>query len=205
MVYATSEAVAEAVTKIEAEGGRVSVRSVRASLGGGSPNQINSLLKPYRTAKANRLKTISIDARLSKAITEFVEKAVAEATAELESQLREAEQDNELLANEVRELGEGNATLKSKLDAADKINNQHEGSIRQLKNQVTTLEESHANTAELQRDLAVALAMREATDAKASKLEEEIATIRAAAHAAELELAASRANNKFATVPAAPD
>ena len=80
MANITPDRVFAAADALEASGSRVSVRSVRDYLGGGSPNQITPLLASWRARKPSvAAPEIQLDPRIVQLIAEQVRAAAGEA------------------------------------------------------------------------------------------------------------------------------
>ena len=73
MATVTQDAVYAAAEALEARGQRVSVRTIRDHLGGGSPNQITPLLSAWRAKKPQVAQAdIQLDPRIGQLIAEQV-------------------------------------------------------------------------------------------------------------------------------------
>ena len=92
MATVTKETVAAAADALEARGLKVSVRTVRDHLGGGSPNQITPLLAAWREKKPQVAQAdIQLDPRIGQLIAEQVRVAAGESARRADERATEAE------------------------------------------------------------------------------------------------------------------
>ena len=92
MATVTKETVASAADALEARGLKVSVRTVRDHLGGGSPNQITPLLAAWREKKPQVAQAdIQLDPRIGQLIAEQVRVAAGESARRADERAAEAE------------------------------------------------------------------------------------------------------------------
>ncbi len=105
MATVTQDAVYAAAEALEARGQRVSVRTIRDHLGGGSPNQITPLLSAWRAKKPQVAQAdIQLDPRIGQLIAEQVKVAAGEAARRADERASEAEDTLQLCQQETAEL-----------------------------------------------------------------------------------------------------
>lgn len=187
----TYEAVAQAAEAIQAEGGRPSVRAVRARLEGGSPNVIAPLLAQWKAGRpVVHAEEVQIDPRISQILAEQIGKAVLDARGDVEARLVNAEADLEAVSRAGRDAEELAQHLAGELEIAKSRIQTLRGQIDQLK-------------ADAERGKADAAEQIKATEGRAAagiaKAEEEAARERQGREAAQAALA--RAELRLETVP----
>ena len=128
----TSDAVATAAKSIVERGGRVSVRSVIASLGGGSPNVVLPLLNEWKARQSSQLvPDLTVDPGIVQLIARQVFTAVAEATAEAEARAVEVTADSEAIAEAGRAAEVLAAQLQTELNTAHERLHQQTGQLEE--------------------------------------------------------------------------
>lgn len=104
MALVNFEAVAAAAEAISKEGGKPSVRSVIAHLGGGSPNTVLPLLNEWKAGRvAVRSTDIELDPRIGQIISELVKNASEQAAKAAEERAADVQADAETVAEAGRE------------------------------------------------------------------------------------------------------
>ena len=104
MALVTFESVASAAEAIQKEGGKASVRSVIAHLGGGSPNSVLPMLNQWKAGRvAVRSADIELDPRLGQIVAEIVTKASEQAAKSAEERAADVQADAETVAEAGRE------------------------------------------------------------------------------------------------------
>lgn len=178
MATVTQDAVYSAAEALEARGLRVSVRTIRDHLGGGSPNQITPLLASWRAKKPQVAQAaIQLDPRIGQLIAEQVQVAAGEAARRADERASEAEDTLQLCQQENGELAEQLAATTSSLDDVRAQREQQAGMITELRE-------------DLARTRQEALEEIEASDAKAERERESAEAARTALAKAELRLEA---------------
>lgn len=178
MATVTQDAVYAAAEALEARGQRVSVRTIRDHLGGGSPNQITPLLSAWRAKKPQVAQAdIQLDPRIGQLIAEQVKVAAGEAARRADERASEAEDTLQLCQQETAELTEQLAAVTSSLDDVRAQREQQAGTITELREDLT-------------RTRKEALEEIEAADAKADRERESAELARTALAKAELRLEA---------------
>ncbi len=147
-----SEAVAAAAQSIVERGGRVSVRTVIAALGGGSPNVVSPLVTEWKVRQAALpVPNLTIDPGIVQLIAKQVFTAVAEATAEADARAAEISADSETIAEAGRAAEALAARLQLDLNTANERLQQQTG---QLEERAREIQQVKADCAE---QVAVAL------------------------------------------------
>lgn len=178
MATVTQDAVYAAAEALEARDQRVSVRTIRDHLGGGSPNQITPLLSAWRAKKPQVAQTdIQLDPRIGQLIAEQVKVAAGEAARRADERASEAEDTLQLCQQETAELTEQLAAVTSALDDVRAQREQQAGTIAELRE-------------DLARTRKEALEEIEVADAKADRERESAELARTALAKAELRLEA---------------
>ncbi len=178
MATVTQDAVYSAAEALEARGQRVSVRTIRDHLGGGSPNQITPLLASWRAKKPQVAQAaIQLDPRIGQLIAEQVQVAAGEAARRADERASEAEDTLQLCQQENAELAEQLAAATTALDDVRAQREQQAGTITELRE-------------DLARTRKEALEEIEAADAKADRERESAEIARTALAKAELRLEA---------------
>ncbi len=119
MALVNFEAVASAAEAISKEGGKPSVRSVIAHLGGGSPNAVLPLLNEWKAGRvAVRSTDIELDPRIGQIIGELVKSASEQAARAAEERAADVQADAETVAEAGREAESRVQALESQLAEA---------------------------------------------------------------------------------------
>lgn len=119
MALVNFEAVASAAEAISKEGGKPSVRSVIAHLGGGSPNAVLPLLNEWKAGRvAVRSTDIELDPRIGQIIGELVKSASEQAARAAEERAADVQADAETVAEAGREAESQVQALESQLAEA---------------------------------------------------------------------------------------
>jgi len=96
MALVSFESVAAAAEAISKEGGKPSVRSVIAHLGGGSPNAVLPMLNEWKAGRvAVRSADIELDPRLGQIVAELVTRASEQAAKSAEERAADVQADAE--------------------------------------------------------------------------------------------------------------
>lgn len=185
MATITQDSVYAAAEALEARGARVSVRTIRDHLGGGSPNQITPLLASWRAKRPQVAQAdIQLDpemeasfSALRKTIVKQVEVAAGDAARRADERATEAEDTLQLCQQENAELAEQLAAATTALDDVRAQREQQAGTIAELREDLT-------------RTRKEALEEIEAADAKAERERESAEMARTALAKAELRLEA---------------
>ena len=126
MAVITQDSVYAAAEALEARGARVSVRTIRDHLGGGSPNQITPLLASWRAKRPQVAQApIQLDPRIGQLIAEQVQVAAGEAARRADERATEAEDTLQLCQQENTELAEQLAAATTALDDVRAQREQH--------------------------------------------------------------------------------
>ena len=169
----TLESVSISADSIRASGGKPSVRSVRNSLGGGSPNMILKFLNEWNAAQTLVKKDrIQINPKIQELIAQQIEQEASAVQRDKDQEIASLQEDMEELGNEGRRLEQEIAQVRSQCQAETARANNHLGQIEELnKHLARTIHETEAarrenavNTArleELQRRLAESDAIRD--------------------------------------------
>ena len=137
MATVTSERVYAAADTLEASGTRVSVRTVRDYLGGGSPNQITPLLASWRARKpAVAAAEIQLDPRIGQLIAEQVRVAAGDAATRADERAAEAEDTLTLCQQENTELAEQLEAVSRALEEARAKVAQQAGTISEIREEI---------------------------------------------------------------------
>jgi len=119
MALVNFEAVAAAAEAISKEGGKPSVRSVIAHLGGGSPNTVLPMLNEWKAGRvAVRSTDIELDPRIGQIIGELVKSASEQAARAAEERAADVQADAETVAEAGREAESQVQALESQLAEA---------------------------------------------------------------------------------------
>ena len=178
MAVITQDSVYAAAEALEARGARVSVRTIRDHLGGGSPNQITPLLASWRAKKPQVAQAaIQLDPRIGQLIAEQVQVAAGEAARRADERATEAEDTLQLCQQENAELAEQLVAATTALDDVRAQREQQAGTITELRE-------------DLARTRKEALEEIEATDTRAARERESAEQARTALAKAELRLEA---------------
>ncbi len=116
MALVNFEAVAAAAEAISKEGGKPSVRSVIAHLGGGSPNTVLPMLNEWKAGRvAVRSTDFELDPRIGQIIGELVKSASEQAARAAEERAADVQADAETVAEAGREAESQVQVLESQL------------------------------------------------------------------------------------------
>nr|WP_176705087.1 DNA-binding protein [Pseudomonas sp.]QBM91819.1 capsule polysaccharide export protein [Pseudomonas sp.] len=119
MALVTFESVAAAAEAISREGGKPSVRSVIAQLGGGSPNAVLPLLNEWKSGRvAVRSADIELDPRIGQIVAELVTRASDQAAKSAEERAADVQADAETVAEAGREAELRAEALEGQLEKA---------------------------------------------------------------------------------------
>ena len=122
MALVNFEAVAAAAEAISKEGGRPSVRSVIARLGGGSPNTVLPMLNEWKAGRvAVRSTDIELDPRIGQLIGELVKNASEQAARAAEERAADVQADAETVAEAGREAESQVQALEDQLTEARQV------------------------------------------------------------------------------------
>ena len=122
MALVNFEAVAAAAEAISKEGGRPSVRSVIARLGGGSPNTVLPMLNEWKAGRvAVRSTDIELDPRIGQLIGELVKNASEQAARAAEERAADVQADAETVAEAGREAESQVQALEGQLTEARQV------------------------------------------------------------------------------------
>lgn len=185
MAVITQDSVYAAAEALEARGARVSVRTIRDHLGGGSPNLITPLLASWRAKRPQVAQAdIQLDPEMEasfsamrKTIVKQVEVAAGESARRADERASEAEDTLQLCQQENAEL---TAELMDATSALEDVRAQRE-------QQAGTISELREDLARTRKE---ALEEIEAADAKADREREAAELARTALAKAELRLEA---------------
>ncbi|QCT95408.1 hypothetical protein FEV13_00200 (plasmid) [Stutzerimonas degradans] len=137
MANVTPDRVFAAADALEASGSRVSVRTVRDHLGGGSPNQITPLLASWRARKPSvAAPEIQLDPRIGQLIAEQVRAAAGDAAIRADERATEAEDTLTLCQQENTELAEQLASTLRALEEARAKVEQQAGTISEIREEI---------------------------------------------------------------------
>lgn len=119
MALVSFETVASAAEAISKDGGKPSVRSVIAQLGGGSPNSVLPLLNEWKAGRvAVRSSDIELDPRIGQIIAELVKSAADQSARAAEERAADVQADSETVAEAGREAEGRVQTLENQLAEA---------------------------------------------------------------------------------------
>lgn len=120
MTKVTFESVAKAAEEITAAGGKPSVRSVTAHLGGGSPNYISPFLAEWKSGRPTvRASDIEIDPRLAQVVSDMLHKASEQAAKAAEERAADVQADADAIAEAGREAEDMAEELAAQLAKAN--------------------------------------------------------------------------------------
>lgn len=173
MSTVTFETVAEAANTLIDAGQRASVRLVTAHLGGGSPNTVLKHLREWKSGRPLvRVAETNLDARITTAIVEQMQRVAAEAAAMAEELATSTEDDLQALAEAQHELEQQIASLTAERDTSRAQAEQLTGQLYELS---TVTERQHQHYSEqltaLRSDLATARTHQEQTVGQLAKAE----------------------------------
>lgn len=192
MANVTPDRVYAAADALEASGSRVSVRSIRDYMGGGSPNQITPLLASWRARKpAVAAAEIQLDPRIGQLIAEQVRIAAGEAATRADERASEAEDTLALCQQENSELVEQLEAATRALDESRARADQQAGTISEIREEIERVRreadeevQEAENRANREREVAEtaqhALARAELRLESMPRLEGEVERLRAA-------------------------
>ena len=119
MALVSFETVAAAAEAISRDGGKPSVRSVIAHLGGGSPNSVLPLLNEWKAGRvAVRSSDIELDPRIGQIIGELVKSASEQSARAAEERAADVQADAETVAEAGREAEARVQALENQLAEA---------------------------------------------------------------------------------------
>lgn len=122
MALVSFESVAAAAEAISKEGGKPSVRSVIAHLGGGSPNAVLPMLNEWKAGRvAVRSADIELDPRLGQIVAELVTRASEQAAKSAEERAADVQADAETVAEAGREAELRAESLAGALEKANQL------------------------------------------------------------------------------------
>ena len=182
MAQTTAE-ILQAAEELAATGERVSVRSVRARLGGGDPGTIGRALKGYREAAAAHATATAqqpiLPDALTRALVDWAGKLVTEQVKTVREELKATSDDNDTYLAQVDALEAKIAELESALAVAQRECAETAGARdavqKQVETQATELAQERARAAELDQRLTNQTAQIQA----AKETRQEIAAVRA--------------------------
>lgn len=125
MALVNFENVAAAAEQIEQAGGRPSVRTVIAHLGGGSPNAVGPLLNEWRAGRVTiKAAEVTLDPRIAAILGEQIQQAAKDAAKAAEDRAAVIQEDADAVAEagraaevEAQWLTQQLAEVKAKLEA----------------------------------------------------------------------------------------
>lgn len=173
MAIVSFETVAAAAEAIVAAGKRPSVRSVIAELGGGSPNQVLQHLNEWKGGRpVVRPAETPIDARITTAIAEQIQRVAAEASSAAEERAASSMEDLQTLSEAQHALEQQIEFLTSERDTALARADSLSAQLRALEASAIR-EQQHAveQMTALSADLASAHARHEQTVSQLAKAE----------------------------------
>ena len=178
----TTADILKAARELEARGERVSVRSVRAALGGGDPGTIGRALKEHRENTAALKEAAAQQPALPDSVTrvliDWAGNLVADQAATARAELKDTNDDNEDLLAQVEELKGQIATLEAALRTAQHERDTTAGMLtavqQQVQEQASELAKERARAAELDQQVANQKAQILAAD----ETRQEIVTLR---------------------------
>ena len=158
----TTADILKAARELEAKGERVSVRSVRAALGGGDPGTIGRALKEHRENTAALKEAAAQQPALPDSVTrvliDWAGNLVADQAATARAELKDTNDDNEDLLAQVEELKGQIATLEATLRTAQHERDTTAGMLtavqQQVQEQASELAKERARAAELDQQVA---------------------------------------------------
>lgn len=157
MALVNFESVAAAAEAIITDGGKPSVRTVTAYLGGGSPNAVGPLLNQWKVSRPSlRATDIQIDPRVGQLIAEMIQKASEQAAHAAEERAADTQEDADAIAEAGRAAEALAAELELRLDEAQQLiklreralEDTHTASVIESKNaqeRIGSLQEQLAN------------------------------------------------------------
>lgn len=206
MAQTTTE-ILNAAAALAARGERVSVRNVRAELGGGDPGTIGRALKQRRedtaAAKADAAQNPTLPDAVSRSLTEWAGRLAAELTATTRDELATTSEDYEVILAESDDLKARIEALTEELATARQEHSATAGELRAVREQAEQLAADLAAERTKAADLEQRLAAQQARILNAEKIERENAELRtenktlierAATASAALEAETARAN-----------
>lgn len=142
----TPESVAAAAMSIVERGGRVSVRTVIAALGGGSPNEVLPLVNEWKARKAALpVPDLTIDPGIVQLMAKQVSTAVAEATADADARAAEISADSETIAEAGRAAEALVARLQLELKTANERLQQQTGQLEERAREIQQVKTDSAD------------------------------------------------------------
>lgn len=158
----TTAEILTAARDLENRGERVSVRSVRAALGGGDPGTIGRALKEYREdAAAKKTATAqqpALPENVTRTLVEWAGNLVADQAAAAREELKGTSDDNEDLLAQVDALKAQIAELENTLAVTQRERDTTQGALaavqRQVEEQASELAKERARAADLDQQVA---------------------------------------------------
>lgn len=130
----TTEQILAAAAALESRGERVSIRSVRAELGGGDPATIGRVLKQRREGAVEPERPVlALPNTLTRALAEWAGEMAAGKVESIRAELETAHNDNETLLAQVEELQAQMNTQAEQLAAEQKAHDITKGELRALR------------------------------------------------------------------------
>lgn len=182
MAQTTAE-ILQAAEDLAASGERVSVRSVRAKLGGGDPGTIGRVLRERRenaaVIQAAKAQQPALPDVLSRALVDWAGSLVADQARAARADLADTNDDNDALLAQVEELKAQIADLNATITATRQERDTNAGALNAVQKQVE--EQAAACAAERARnaELDQRLASQQAQILAAEEVRREIAELRA--------------------------
>lgn len=173
MAIVSFETVAEAANALVAAGQRASVRAVIAHLGGGSPNAVLKYLREWKAGRPIvRPSDTTLDARITTAIVEQMQRVAVDAAAAAEERATGTEEDLLTLSEAQHGLEQQIASLTTERDTSRE---RAEALTVQLRELTASAEREHQHAVEqlatLSGDLTNAHTRTEQTVAQLAKVE----------------------------------
>jgi colicin import membrane protein len=193
----TDTEIRASADRLTARGEKVTLRAVRAELGGGSYATIHPALAAWKE-KRPRIETTShaVPPELQRAIASEIERCVAAARAELAADLSEAHDTRDALAEELQQQITAALAAEKRTEEADAEVERHAGTITLLERNLTELREQFAREREAAENARKAAAIAELRLESLPQMIDEIKHLRA-------ELAEERHARRIAEVEAA--
>lgn len=151
----TFDSVAAAAEQLQTSSQRVSVRSVIAVLGGGSPNDVLPHLRAWKAGRpVVQAADLTLDPRIAALVAEQITSAVADATKTAEQRAADALDDAEAVAEAGRAAEKAATELAAKLTDAEADNQQLVGQIDQLTRDVEQIRAEAGSQVKEAKDIA---------------------------------------------------
>ena len=111
------KAVKQAIVKLQSQGDRLSNRNIRRVLGGGSPNDIQSILQQIEDAEGAGVNLpIEIPENIQSAILSGINTLVTEVTSGLQKQVQRIKAEHTEALDELEQALLSNANLRTEFD-----------------------------------------------------------------------------------------